>query len=208
MDSILSTYFKSFPNCEQIQFHKNAEIAFAGRSNVGKSSLINAICCNKHLAKTSQQPGKTQLLNFFESKAKMHNKNLNFFIVDLPGYGYAKLSKLQIDQIHQMVEDYLINSQQLKHLFLLIDARHNLTNPDKDFLHFFNSYGKNYSIIFTKTDKLKPKVKDSHLTELKQQICLFTKRSPNFFESGYNLPTPLNLLRKHILQIVYNTEIN
>ncbi len=208
MENISSAYYKSFANYKQIQFHQSPEIAFVGRSNVGKSSLINALCSNKHLAKTSQQPGKTQLLNFFNSSFKVNNKIWNFFIVDLPGYGYAKLAKTQIVQMHLMVEDYLIYSPQLKHLFLLIDARHDLSVSDQEFLYFLNSHNKKYSIIFTKTDKLKPLEKDRQLHKLQQDMLLKSHIQLEFFESGFNIPSSINLLRKFILNIVLNSPKN
>ena len=124
------------------------EYAFIGRSNVGKSSLINSICNKKNLAKTSSTPGKTQLINhyFIEN---------NFYIVDLPGYGYTKLSKKKSEIILNLSFDYILNREKLLKIFLLIDIRHKPLEIDIDFIDFLISENKNFNIIFTKADKLK-----------------------------------------------------
>ncbi len=127
------------------------EYAFIGRSNVGKSSLINSICNIKNLAKTSSRPGKTQLINHFLI-------NENWCLVDLPGYGYARVSKTQKKIFQSFITDYLKNRSQLINAFLLIDIR---LEPQPIDLSFMKWLGKNlipFSIVFTKADKLKPKV--------------------------------------------------
>ena len=124
------------------------EIAFAGKSNVGKSSLINAVMNRKSLARTSAQPGKTQTINFY-------NVNDMFYLVDLPGYGYAKVSEEVKAKWGKMVERYLRQSRQLKAVFLLIDIRHEPSANDRQMYDWIISQGYHPIIIATKLDKLK-----------------------------------------------------
>lgn len=124
------------------------EIAFAGKSNVGKSSLINGLINRKSLARTSSQPGKTQTINFY-------NVNKNLYFVDLPGYGYAKVSETEKQKWGQMIENYLHTSKQLKAVFLLIDIRHAPSANDKTMYEWILYQGYEPIIIATKLDKLK-----------------------------------------------------
>ena len=124
-----------------------AEIAFAGKSNVGKSSLINGIMNRKSLARTSSQPGKTQTINFY-------NVNEVFYLVDLPGYGYAKANQEVKAQWGKMIERYLHSSKQLKAVFLLIDIRHDPSANDKQMYQWMRHYGFDPIIIATKLDKI------------------------------------------------------
>lgn len=131
------------------------EYAFIGRSNVGKSSLINMLTNRKGLALTSSTPGKTMLINHFII-------NNEWYLVDLPGYGYARRGKDGRDQIRKIIEDYILNSQQLVSLFLLIDCRHEPQKIDLEFIQWLGENGVPFSIVFTKADKLgKQKLKDS-----------------------------------------------
>ena len=123
------------------------EIAFAGKSNVGKSSLINGIMNRKSLARTSSQPGKTQTINFY-------NVNEVFYLVDLPGYGYAKANQEVKAQWGKMIERYLHSSKQLKAVFLLIDIRHDPSANDKQMYQWMRHYGFDPIIIATKLDKI------------------------------------------------------
>lgn len=124
------------------------EIAVAGRSNVGKSSFINFLCNNGKLARTSSEPGRTRLLNYFEINGG------EFFIVDLPGYGYAKVAKGEKEKWGSMIEGYLTGSQNLKNVFVLLDSRHEPTDDDKMLVNFLFSYQIPFTIIATKADKL------------------------------------------------------
>ncbi|MBP3431513.1 MAG: YihA family ribosome biogenesis GTP-binding protein [Clostridia bacterium] len=123
------------------------ELAFVGRSNVGKSSLINALVGQKNLAKTSSTPGLTKMINYFLI-------NENFKIVDLPGYGYAKTGQKHIANWAGLMEKYLLNSPNLRTVFVLVDCRHKPSELDKMMLDFLNSYQIPYVVIATKVDKL------------------------------------------------------
>ena len=124
------------------------EYAFIGRSNVGKSSLINMLVDNKNLAKTSGRPGKTQLINHF----KINN---TWFLVDLPGYGYARVSKKEKKTFQKYITDYFLKRKQLVSGFVLVDIRHEPQPIDLEFMEWLGTHGIPFSIIFTKADKLK-----------------------------------------------------
>ncbi len=126
------------------------EYAFIGRSNVGKSSLINMLTDRKSLAKTSGRPGKTQLINHFKI-------NGNWFLVDLPGYGYAKVSKKDKNTFQKYITNYFLQREQLVCSFILIDIRHEPQKVDMEFMEWMGENGIPFAIIFTKADKLKPK---------------------------------------------------
>ena len=123
------------------------EYAFIGRSNVGKSSLINMLTDRKHLAKTSQKPGKTQLINHFII-------NDEWYLVDLPGYGYAQRGKEGRANIQRIIESYILDRQELTNLYVLIDCRHEPQKIDLEFMAWLGENGIPFSIIFTKTDKI------------------------------------------------------
>ena len=126
------------------------EYAFIGRSNVGKSSLINMLTKSRGLAKTSQKPGKTLLINHFRIN------NGEFYIVDLPGYGYAARGKAQREEFKEMIESYILYREQMVLLFLLIDIRHEPQKIDLQFLEWLGENGVPFAIVFTKSDKLGP----------------------------------------------------
>ncbi len=141
------------------------EIAFAGKSNVGKSSLINALMNRKALARTSATPGKTQTINFY-------NINDIMYLVDLPGYGYAKVSEREKEQWGNLIERYLHTSKQLKAVFLLIDIRHEPSANDKMMYDWVIAQGYNPIIIATKLDKLKRSQVAKHVKMIKQGLEL------------------------------------
>ena len=141
------------------------EVAFAGKSNVGKSSLINALMNRKALARTSATPGKTQTINFY-------NVNDIMYLVDLPGYGYAKVSEAEKVKWGQLIERYLHTSKQLKAVFLLIDIRHDPSANDKMMYDWIVEQGYNPIIIATKLDKLKRSQVQKHVKMIKEGLQL------------------------------------
>ena len=141
------------------------EVAFAGKSNVGKSSLINALMNRKSLARTSSQPGKTQTINFY-------NINEEMYLVDLPGYGYAKVSEQEKIKWGQLIERYLHGSKQLKAVFLLIDIRHAPSANDKMMYHWIVEMGFHPIIIATKLDKIKRSQIQKQIKIVKQGLDL------------------------------------
>ena len=154
-----ATYIISSPEYEKCPAPDRPEYAFIGRSNVGKSSLINMLCNNEKLAKTSGSPGKTQLINHFEiiSNNSEEGKKLlpdqKWYLVDLPGYGFAKVSIRSRRKWEQMIENYLRKRENLSHIFVLIDARHSPQKIDLDFLENLKKWEVPFSLAFTKSDK-------------------------------------------------------
>ena len=152
-------YIISSPEYEKCPAPDRPEYAFIGRSNVGKSSLINMLCNNDKLAKTSGSPGKTQLLNHFEivSNSGEEGKKIvpdkKWYLVDLPGYGFAKVSIRSRRKWEQMIENYLRKRENLSHLFVLIDARHSPQKIDLEFLENLKTWNIAFSLAFTKSDK-------------------------------------------------------
>lgn len=136
------------------------EFAFIGRSNVGKSSLINMLCKNNKLAKTSSAPGKTQLINHFEieSSSKTNQGFKKWYLVDLPGYGFAKVAQSSRRRWEQMIENYLRKRENLVNVFVLIDSRHKPQKIDLEFISQLDKWQIPFSLVFTKTDKEKPAV--------------------------------------------------
>ena len=155
------------------------EVAFAGKSNVGKSSMINALLNRKSLARTSAQPGKTQTINFYAVTGRRDTKkeaqgmvsaDEKVYLVDLPGYGYAKVSQNEKQKWGKMIEDYLHKSSQLKAVFLLIDIRHEPSANDKMMYEWIVSQGFNPVIIATKLDKIKRSQKDKQIKIVKEGL--------------------------------------
>ncbi|MFL1013057.1 ribosome biogenesis GTP-binding protein YihA/YsxC [Flavisericum labens] len=150
------------------------EYAFIGRSNVGKSSLINMLTSRKSLAKTSGKPGKTQLINHF-----LINKN--WHLVDLPGYGYAKVSKSSKKVFQKFITQYFSFREQLVTAFVLVDIRHKPQPIDLDFMQWMGENNIPFSIIFTKADKLKPGAIIRHVADYKNTLLEFWEDMPNYF---------------------------
>ncbi|MFA7116881.1 MAG: ribosome biogenesis GTP-binding protein YihA/YsxC [Bacteroidales bacterium] len=156
---------------------KATEIAFIGRSNVGKSSLINMLVGQKNIAHISSKPGKTQLVNHFIINDK-------WYIVDLPGYGYAKVSKTTSAKIDRIVRDYLNFSEDLSLLFVLIDSRHDIQKIDLDFLIKLGENQTPFSIIFTKSDKSGTNVLKSQIEKNKKFLLEYWEELPPIFLSS------------------------
>lgn len=149
-----ASYLISSPEVEKCPKADRPEFAFIGRSNVGKSSLINMIVQQKTLAKTSGTPGKTQLINHFSIRsADAQGKETHWYLVDLPGYGFAKVSQQQRKSWEKMIENYIVKRESLANLFILIDSRHQPQQVDLDFVNKLGRLQVPFSIVFTKADK-------------------------------------------------------
>ena len=153
------------------------EYAFIGRSNVGKSSLINMLTGRKGLAMTSATPGKTMLINHF-----LINKN--WYIVDLPGYGFAKISQKGREELRKMINDYIEKSEEMVVLFVLIDSRHDITKIDREFLAGLGENGVPFAIIFTKGDKLGPNALKAQIERDKEILSEDWEEMPPMFASS------------------------
>jgi len=160
------------------QFPENGwpEVAFVGRSNVGKSSLINALLNRKKLARTSQNPGKTRTINFFNVEDRL-------YFVDLPGYGYARVSKSESEKWGAMVEGYLQDRPPLKHIFLLMDIRHEPSAGDRQIHEWCKYYNLPFTIIATKSDKIKKSQVQKHLAVIRKALNEETPPMPFSSES-------------------------
>lgn len=153
------------------------EYAFIGRSNVGKSSLINMLMEQKGLAKTSSSPGKTQLINHFIV-------NNEWFLVDLPGYGYAKVSKGSRDEWRKMINYYFLKRENLTCVFVLIDSRHKPLKQDLDFIDYIGKLGIPFAIIFTKTDKQSATKTDANIAAYRRSLRETWDELPPIFQSS------------------------
>jgi len=153
---------------------KMPEYAFIGRSNVGKSSLINALVNNKTLAKTSGKPGKTQLINHF-----LINKE--WYLVDLPGYGFAKTSKVKRAEFHDMISEYLVNRRNLMCLFVLIDSRHKPQDIDQEFMQWLSEKEIPFVMTFTKSDKLGTTTLSNNIKAYKSEMLKRWEDLPEIF---------------------------
>jgi GTP-binding protein len=153
---------------------KLPEYAFIGRSNVGKSSLINMLCNRKRLAKTSSRPGKTQLINHFLINNKWH-------LVDLPGYGYARASKTQKKTFQKFITDYFNKRKELVSAFLLIDIRHEPQPPDLDFMRWLGENYIPFTIVFTKADKIKEREIEKKVSDYLEKLKEDWESLPKYF---------------------------
>jgi len=174
-------YLVSSADYRQCPVADKPEYAFIGRSNVGKSSLINMICNKKMLAKTSSAPGKTQLINHFEVSSDDRKK---WYIVDLPGYGYAKVSQRSRRRWEQMIEGYLRKRLNLVCVFVLIDSRHEPQKIDYDFLNNMGRWEVPFVIVFTKADKNKPGATEMKVQKFLEGMGQFWEELPPWFVSS------------------------
>ena len=170
-------FLKSSKQVSQCPPANKPEFAFIGRSNVGKSSLINMLAGKKNLAKTSQTPGKTQLINHFLV-------NESWYMVDLPGYGFAKVSKKNREDWETMIFDYLTQRENLLCIFVLIDSRHSVQQVDLDFMLWLGEKHLPFAITFTKTDKLSPTLLERNIVSYKSQLLEYFEDFPRYFVSS------------------------
>ena len=172
-----SDFIKSSSAVDQCPKDDKWDFAFIGRSNVGKSSLINMLCNRVALAKVSATPGKTQLINHFLI-------NDLFYIVDLPGYGYAKVSKSIKEDFQKIIKSYILERESMACLFVLVDSRHEPQKIDLQFMEFLGENGIPFAIIFTKTDKLTEKQLAANLEVYKQKMLEVWEEMPRYFVSS------------------------
>ncbi len=177
------------------------EFAFIGRSNVGKSSLINMLCGNRKLAMTSSKPGKTRLVNHFVI-------NDEWYLVDLPGYGYAKMALSEKNKLQDVIRDYLNHSEEMIMLFVLIDCRHDVQKADMDFLNELGGSDIPFAIIFTKGDKLGPVARERQIDSIKRQLMEHWEELPPYFisssETGLGKDDILGYIESVIMEIKEN----
>lgn len=167
-------YIISNPDVASCPQSNLPEYAFIGRSNVGKSSLINMLCHNPKLAKTSQKPGKTLLINHFLINEAWH-------LVDLPGYGYAQAGQKQREALKRMIERYCLLREQLVCLFVLVDCRHEPQKIDLEFIHWLGENGVPFAIVFTKGDKLGKVALKDKVTKYKERLLEEWEELPPVF---------------------------
>lgn len=177
MNIYSAEFIKSSKLIEDCPEGNKPEYAFIGRSNVGKSSLINMLTNKKGLAKTSSTPGKTQLINHFLI-------NDNWYLTDLPGYGYAKASKTNRAAFSKMIEKYVLSRKNLVNLFVLIDARHLPLKIDIDFINWLGESGIPFSLIFTKLDKVTQKEFSFNFKKYSQELRKTWDDLPEMFKSS------------------------
>ena len=191
MKIINSVFEKSSKTIDQCPNKNLPEFAFVGRSNVGKSSLINSLLNNKSIAKISSKPGKTLLINHFRVNDKL-------FIVDLPGYGYATVSKKIKEDIKTIHENYFKLRKELLYTFLLIDIRHDIQKKDIEFMEFLISNYCPFVIIFTKSDKLNNNQLDKQVENLKKQLSVYWEDLPKMFVTSSKTKTGISEIHRFI----------
>lgn len=192
-----AVFEKSASNYLQCPKNELPEIAFIGRSNVGKSSLINMLTGIKNLAKTSQTPGKTQLINHF----LVDNK---WYLVDLPGYGFAKVPLSEKNKWEKMTWDYMLNRPNLKYIFVLIDLRIPPQKIDLEFLYKLGENGLPIKLIFTKADKVKSMEAQKNTTTFREAMAVDWKIIPEFFITSAERKTGKPELLGLIEEIIFD----
>jgi GTP-binding protein len=187
-----------------------AEFAFIGRSNVGKSSLINMLCGSHALAKTSATPGKTQLINHFEVQSKIRGRpgRLDWFLVDLPGYGYAKISQSSRRRWEQMIENYLRKRPNLCNVFVLIDSRHGPQKIDLNFLAQLGKWEVPFCLAFTKADKEKSGVVKRNVASFLEAMRQTWQFLPRHFETSALKKDGREQMLDYIGQVLIGPELD
>ena len=193
-----ATFTISSAKLSQCPKDTKAEFAFIGRSNVGKSSLINMLTDHKGLAKTSATPGKTLLINHFLI-------NNEWYIVDLPGYGFAKRSKSVQRSIEEMITSYILHREQLVNVFLLIDVRHNPQKIDTEFMTWLGENGIPFSIVFTKADKLSAAQLRQNVDDYMKSLLETWEELPPYFVTSSEKKQGREPLLNYIEGIIGNT---
>lgn len=191
------TFVMGVAKLDQLPPQDRLEVGFIGRSNVGKSSLINAVLRRTHLARTSNTPGRTQELNFFNLADKL-------FIVDMPGYGYAQVSKSKVDAWTRLMKDYLRGRSTLYRVFLLLDSRHEIKTSDIDMMKMLNESAVSYQLVLTKSDKIKPSLLQERQAALKDLIKNHPAAYPDIILTSAVTKDGLDDVRKAIALLLYD----
>ncbi len=189
-------FIRGIPSLDFLTAADRPEIAFAGRSNVGKSSLINAIANRRSLARTSNTPGRTQELNFFTVGSG------DFYFVDMPGYGFAKAPKSKVDAWTSLIKDYLRGRTTLRRVFVLVDARHGLKPIDREIFTLLDEAAVTYQIVLTKIDKLKLGQAEKVTRETTDTISAHAAAFPLVLATSSEKRVGLSELRASILEVV------
>lgn len=185
----------SVASLKQLPLDDKTEIAFAGRSNVGKSSLINALFGQKKLAKTSSTPGRTQQLNYF-------NLNDKLYIVDLPGYGFAKAPKDIVKSWQKLINTYLVGRANLRRVFLLIDSRHGIKKIDEEIMEMLDNAAVTYQVVLTKIDKISNKELDKVLNDTKEKLSKRTAAHVNVLRTSSEKNLYLDELKAEVYDLL------
>jgi len=188
-------FLKSAPGLQFLPDPRVPEIAFAGRSNVGKSSLLNALTNRKGLARTSNTPGRTQELNYFDV-----GQPLQIRLVDMPGYGFAEAPKDLVRRWKHLVNDYLRGRAVLKRTLVLVDSRHGLKPPDREMMEMLDSSAVNYQLVLTKADKVKPTDLATTLDQTQAEARKHPAAHPVIFTTSSETGTGIAELRTAILE--------
>lgn len=194
-------FVASYPRVEKAPISNKPEYAFIGRSNVGKSSLINMLTCTKALAKVSQTPGKTQLINHF-----LINEEWN--LVDLPGYGYAKVSKSDRKSFSDIITNFILKRENLYLLFVLIDSRLEPQPIDVDFVNWLGAHQIPFALVFTKTDKVSSGTLQANMDAFSAEMLKTWEELPQMFTSSAVTRTGREEILRYIEEINKNTKIN
>ena len=190
-----TTFVLGVAKLDQLPLTEMPEVAFAGRSNVGKSSIINALTGQKGLAKTSNTPGRTQQLNFFNLANKLH-------IVDLPGYGFAKAPEAQVKQWQRIIFAYLQGRVNLKRVFVLIDSRHGIKKSDLEIMELLDKAAVTYQIVLTKLDKIGSGNLTKVMTEVENEISKHAAAYSRFLATSSEKNIGIDNLRAEIANLI------
>ncbi|MEX0922367.1 MAG: ribosome biogenesis GTP-binding protein YihA/YsxC [Rhodovibrionaceae bacterium] len=188
------SYILSAMKIDQLPEPALPEVAFAGRSNVGKSSLVNALTGRKTLARTSNTPGRTRQLNFFDLGSRL-------MLVDLPGYGYAKAPRKEAQAWTRLTRDYLKGRANLRRVCLLIDGRHGLKPPDREVMQEFDEAAVSYQLVLTKCDKVKPQELEERLAAIAAELAKHVAAHPEILATSSVKGEGIELLRASLAEL-------